>query len=103
MGRIEQLLQFLTTSPSDCFLKHALAMEYIKIGEERRAQQQLEEVLAINSAYIGSYYHLAKLYERTGSEKEAIRVYEEGMVHAKAAGDLHALSELRSAYEELVY
>jgi len=33
MNRIEKLIEFLQASPQDNFLKHALALEYIKAGE----------------------------------------------------------------------
>ena len=61
MDRITQLKQFLQASPGDNFLKHALALEYIKIGEEGTAKSVFEEILTHDPAYIGSYYHLAKL------------------------------------------
>jgi hypothetical protein len=52
---------------------------------------------------VGSYYHLAKLLERTGEEAEAIKVYEKGMDEAQKARDNHAFGELRGAYEELTF
>ncbi len=52
--------------------------------------------------YVGSYYHLAKLLEREGNINLAIEWYEKGMQAARAAGDNHALNELRMAYEEIV-
>jgi hypothetical protein len=53
--------------------------------------------------YTGSYYHLAKLLERTNETALAIQWYEKGMEVAKAAADHHALGELRAAYEDLVF
>ncbi len=103
MERIERLNQFLVSAPNDCFVKHALGLEYVKLGNEAAAKQQFEEVLLINENYIGTYYHLAKLLERIGNEEKAINVYETGMEKAKAAGDNHAFSELRSAYEDLTF
>ncbi|HZH96770.1 MAG TPA: hypothetical protein VEY06_12835 [Flavisolibacter sp.] len=103
MDRIERLKEFLTATPNDCFVKHALALEYVKLGDEAAAEQQFKEVLIINDNYIGSYYHLAKLLERKGAEAEAIRIYETGMKKAKAAGDNRSYSELQSAYEDLTY
>jgi len=103
MDRIKRLSEFLVTAPNDCFVKHALGLEYVKLGEEGAARQQFEEVLQINEGYIGTYYHLAKLLERVGEEQNAITVYETGMEKAKAAGDNHAYSELRSAYEDLTF
>ena len=63
--------------------------------------ESFERLLAHDPGYVGSYYHLAKLLERTGMNEEAIGVYEKGMAAATAAGDKHALGELRAAYEEL--
>jgi Tfp pilus assembly protein PilF len=103
MDRIQKLLDFLKTSPNDNFLKHALALEYIKINDTSKAKELFLEILTVNPDYIGSYYHLAKLLEQTGEKENAIIWYEKGMAEAKKAGDNHAYSELQSAYEDLVY
>ncbi len=103
MSRIEKLKEFLASSPSDSFLLHALALEYIKLGDDGHAKGLFEEILHRDPGYIGSYYHLAKLLERVDKTDEAIKVYERGMEQAKKAGDNHALGELRSAYEELTF
>lgn len=100
MERIDKLKTFLEKSPNDSFLKHALALEYVKLGEEAGARQLFEEILTQDPAYIGSYYHLGKLLERTGEAQLAIEWYEKGMAAAKAAGDRHAYGELQGAYEE---
>lgn len=103
MDRIARLKEFLQATPGDNFLKHALALEYIKIGDDATARDIFEEILTQHPGYIGSYYHLAKLLERTGDTSAAIQCYEKGMEEAKKAGDKHALGELRSAYEELTF
>ena len=103
MDRIAKLKAFLTSNPNDCFVKHALALEYIKQKDDLTAQQLFEEVLEYDEDYIGSYYHLAKLLERKGDTDKAIAVYEKGMQKAKEKGEQHAFSELRSAYEELTF
>jgi Tfp pilus assembly protein PilF len=103
MDRIAQLMAFLEKTPEDNFLQHALALEYIKIGREQEARTLFEVLLQRDPSYIGSYYHLAKLLERTGDTEQAVLWYERGMEAAKKAGDSHALGELRSAYEELLY
>jgi Tfp pilus assembly protein PilF len=103
MDRIARLKEFLQATPGDNFLKHALALEYIKIGDDTTAQGIFEGILAQDPNYIGSYYHLAKLLERTGDTDAAIKWYEKGMEVAKKAGDHHAFGELRSAYEELTF
>ncbi len=103
MNRIEKILAMLAEDPLDNFLRHALALEYIKVGEDEKARALFEEILTGDPAYIGSYYHLAKLLERNERIAEAIRWYEKGMEEAKKAGDAHALGELRGAYEELIF
>ncbi len=103
MDRKEKLKEFLVQSPNDNFLKHALALEYVKEGNETEAKNLFENILNTTPDYIGSYYHLGKLLERTGDTENAIKWYEKGMEAAKAAKDNHAYNELQAAYEDLVY
>jgi Tfp pilus assembly protein PilF len=101
--RIEKLLQFQKASPRDCFLNHALALEYVKIGDEAAARKYFETNLANDPGYVATYYHLGKLFERLGQLPDAIFIYEQGMVHAKEAKDMHSYSELQGAYEDLTF
>jgi len=101
MERIEKLRQFLLVDPHDAFVKHALALEYSKIGEDATARQLWEEILQRDPAYTGSYYHLAKLLERTGEKDLAILWYQRGMDAAKAAGEKRTYNELQAAHEDL--
>jgi Tfp pilus assembly protein PilF len=103
MDRIEKIREFLQANPSDNFLRHALALEYIKTGKEADARQLFEAILHDSPDYIGSYYHLAKLLEKMEEPQLAIEWYEKGMAAAKKAGDGHAYNELQAAYEDLVY
>src|SRR5690349_14586482 len=103
MNRIEQLKSFLEESPGDNFLTHALALEYVKQGDEQSALSFFLANLENSEAYVPTYYHLGKLYERLGDTQKAADIYEKGMAVAKAAGEAHAFSELRSVYEELTY
>lgn len=101
MDKIEKLKGFLTEQPNDGFLQHALALEYIKLGDDVSAKQLFENILRFDSNYVGSYYHLGKLLERLGLVNEAINCYENGMVAAKAGKNNHAYNELQSALEDL--
>lgn len=100
MDRIQKLKEYLKASGKDSFLQHALALEYIKSGNDDEAEKLFNEILNREPAYLGSYYHLGKLLERTGDPKKAMGVYEKGMEVAKAAGDVHTYNELQSAYED---
>jgi Tfp pilus assembly protein PilF len=103
MERIQRIIEFLQQQPKDNFLRHALALEYLKIGEDIKAKELFEAVLADSPDYIGSYYHLAKCLEKLEYKKAAIDCYERGMAAAKIAKDDHAYRELQAAYEDLVY
>ena len=103
MDRIEKLKEYLLESPADSFLKHALALEYIKSGDDEKAKNYFNEILAHEPGYIASYYHLGKLLERNGATEEAIRIYALGMTEARKAGDNHTYNELQAAHEDLVY
>ncbi len=102
MERIKKIEEFLLADPKDNFLRHALALEYIKTGEEMKARILFEDILNEFPGYIGSYYHLAKLLERNNEPELAVQWYEKGMAAAKAAGDSHTYNELQSACEDLV-
>ena len=101
MDRIKKLKEFLKVDPNDSFVQHALALEYIKAGDEAIARRLFEEILQREPGYTGSYYHLAKLLERVGEADEAIKCYEKGMEESKKKGENHVYNELKSAYEEL--
>ena len=101
MGRIEKLLEYLETSGKDSFLQHALALEYIKVGNDAEARKLFNEILLREPTYIGSYYHLGKLLERMEDNERAVRIYQRGMEEAKRAGDNHSYNELQGALEDL--
>lgn len=103
MDRINKLKEYLKSSPADSFLQHALALEYIKIGDDWEARKLFESILSDDPKYIGSYYHLAKLLERNLETELAIEWYEKGMAATKEAGDQHSYNELQAAYEDLIY
>lgn len=103
MDRLQKLKEFLQNNPHDSFLRHALALEYIKAGDDMAAKNEFEGLLSHDPSYVGSYYHLGKLLERNGGTEQAIAVYAKGMEEAKKAGEMHAFGELRGAYEELTF
>lgn len=101
MDRIKQIHEFLKDNPNDNFLRHALALENIKLGNDEVAKGLFIAILTNSPSYVGSYYHLAKLLERQQLYAEALEWYNKGMQAAKAANDKHAFAELQMAYEDL--
>jgi len=96
--RLQQLTAFLQENPEDPFLKYAIATEYLKLGNTAEALRYYEDLKENHPAYVGTYYHLGKLYEVLDRKEEAIAVYEKGMEVANVKRDRHALSELKAAY-----
>ena len=61
MERIEKIQSMLQENPTDCFLQHALALEYIKMVDDEGAKKLFETILSREPGYVFSNYQLAKL------------------------------------------
>lgn len=96
--RLQKLLEFHANEPNDPFLKYALATEYIAINDFNSALIYFEDLILNHKDYVGTYYHLGKLYEKLNRKEEAIKTYQQGMQVARTARDNHAFSELQSVY-----
>ena len=96
-GRLDQLLEFLKEHPADPFLTYAVATEYLKLHDTAKALHYYEQLVKEHPDYVGTYYHLGKLYESLNRVSEALNTYEAGMRAARLAHDAHALRELQAA------
>jgi len=103
MSRIDQIRQFLLDSPNDSFLRYALAQELQKQGDVEAAKEAYLWLTDNQPSYVATYYHLGKLLIAQGEKEAALAWFNLGIEHAKAAKELHALSELQSAKLELEY
>jgi tetratricopeptide (TPR) repeat protein len=103
MSRIDQIRQFLQDSPNDSFLRYALAQELQKQGDVEAAKEAYLWLTDNQPSYLATYYHLGKLLIAQGEKEAALAWFNLGIEHAKAAKELHALSELQSAKLELEY
>lgn len=97
-NRLQKLLDFLENEPNDPFLKYALATEYLNSNEPDTALLYYEDLIRNHSDYVGTYYHLGKLYEALDRKNEAIVTYQNGMAIARKLNDMHAFSELQAVY-----
>ncbi len=102
ISRLDKLLEFFKSEPNDEFLKYSLATEYLRLNEVDKALFYYEELIANHPGYIGTYYHLGKLYEALGRKEDAINTYQAGMKVTKEKRDNHAFSELQAVYREAV-
>ena len=99
--RLQQLLQFHSENPNDSFLLFALGKEHEKLGNVEMALDFYQKIVATAPDYVGVYYHLGKLLEKTDNPAQALEAYKSGMAIAQKIGDRHALSELAEANLEL--
>jgi tetratricopeptide (TPR) repeat protein len=97
MTRLEQLMKYLGDAPNDSFLLFAIAKEYEGLEDNKMAFEYYNILLTEHENYVGTYYHLGKLYEKTEDEPSAIEIYKKGMLIAQQQGDKHAYGELATA------
>ena len=101
MERIEKIKLMLAEQPKDCFLKHALALEFIKMGQCNEAKAAFLQNLETDESYVATYYHLGKLYERLDEAEKAMDIYKKGIVVGQKQKDAHSVRELRAALDLL--
>jgi tetratricopeptide (TPR) repeat protein len=99
--RLEQLMTFLNNSPEEPFVLFAIAKEYEGLGDNEKALEYYLKLETADSDYVGTYYHLGKLYEQINENSKAFSTYKKGIEIAKKIGDQHSLSELAGAKMEL--
>lgn len=101
-NRLQQLQNFLTEEPNDPFLLYAIATEYLKLEDSEQALAYYLKSISVNENYVGTYYHLGKLYEKLKDSAAAEKTYKKGMDIARTIGQQHAFSELQQAYNKLM-
>jgi len=101
MNRIEILQGFLKDNPDDSFSRYALALEYVKLGQNDEALREFEAVRKSDPDYVATYYQLGQLYQKLGLKHEAEKTFRTGMTVAGKTGDEHTRSELEAALEAL--
>jgi len=99
--RLEILKSYLKEDPSDSFLRYALALEYIAVGDHQNASQELEQLLNENPDYLPAYYMAGKSYEILKEIEKAKVYYRKGIELAKSLRNTHTLNELNAALEGL--
>jgi tetratricopeptide (TPR) repeat protein len=100
-SRLDQLLGFLKDDPNDPFTIYAIALEYSK-SDEKKALEYFDKLLSEHPTYVATYYHAGKLLEKLGNKEEAEKVYKKGIEVSRSERKMHALSELQSAYNQLL-
>ncbi|MEZ5052334.1 MAG: hypothetical protein R2767_08240 [Chitinophagales bacterium] len=102
MNRMEQLMDFYRENPDDPFVRYCIALEHIKSDDPGEAREWFEALINSHPDYVATYYHYGKLMESLQDKDAAVSLYQAGIEVASKAGDLHALSELQNARNEVV-
>lgn len=100
MDRLAALLEFHRLDSDDPFTRFALAQEHFKRGDSAQALAFFEGLVHDHPNYVGTYYHLGKLYTMLERDDDATKTYRAGIDAATQNGDLHARAELQSALLE---
>jgi tetratricopeptide (TPR) repeat protein len=95
--RLNKLLEFLKADPADPFILYALATEYNTAGDYDQAFHYYNLLVENSPEYVGTYYHLGKLLEKTGNKEGAVDIYQQGLKAARHKHDNHAYAELQGA------
>jgi Tfp pilus assembly protein PilF len=102
MNRIEILKGFLRESPKDSFSRYALALEYVKLGQNEDAIREFETVRKNDPDYVATYFQLGQMYQKMGQTHDAEKTFRTGITVAAKMGDEHTKSELEAALEGLM-
>lgn len=96
-SKIKQLARQIKNNPSDSFSKFALALEFRKEGEFKKARILFEDILSSDPDYVGVYYHLGKLYEALDHLDDARELYQKGIQVAADQNEQRTEKELKEA------
>jgi Tfp pilus assembly protein PilF len=102
MNRVAILKGFLEENPKDSFSRYALALEYVKLGQNDDAVREFETVKANDPDYVATYFQLGQLYQKLGKSHDAEKTFRTGITVAAKIGDEHTRSELEGALEGIL-
>ena len=97
LSRLQQIEEMLKSEPTDSFLNYALALEYAKLNDIKKAIELIESLLLHDENYLGAYYQLGKYYEQSNQKESATTIFNKGISIAKTQKNNKALSELNEA------
>lgn len=97
ISRLQQIKEMLEKEPNDSFLNYALALEYAKVNDLKKAIEIIEALLIRDKNYLGAYYQLGHYYEQTEQPQSAIATYKKGIIIAQEQKNRKTLGELSEA------
>ena len=102
LERVNKLEEYMKEDPGDPFVIYALATEWFD-ADIQKSKVYFDMLLHDHVDYVGTYYHAARLYLLLNDAVRAKEIFKKGIAVAKETGDLHALSEIQTAYNAFLY
>ncbi len=96
-NRLKHLLNLYREGPEDPFILYALAKEYEKQNDLKKAEELFEQLVEAHPDYVGTYYHYGAVLEKTNQPEKAAKIYSTGLEIAQKLNDHLAYRELFAA------
>ena len=101
MSRREQLESMLADSPSDTFLRYALAMEWASEESHERSLEIHQGLMKDEPPYVPSFFMSGQQLAELDRIEEAIEILKQGIQQAEIQNNLHAAGEMRQFIDSL--
>lgn len=101
MSRREQLEAMLADSPTDTFLRYALAMELENDEEHEKSLELHRGLMTDDPPYVPSFFMSGQQLANLDRIDEAKEILQQGIIQANSQQDLHAAGEMKGFLESL--
>lgn len=93
-ARREKILALLADDPDDTFLRYSLAMDHRGDGENDRAIELFDGLIADATPHVPAFFMKGQILASDGKHDAARSVLRDGIDAARAQGDAHAAGEM---------
>lgn len=100
-SRLDSLLELLEQQPYDSFLLYGIALEYMALNDDDKAEEYFKDLLESDPAYVPAYMQYASLKINQNEIEEAKFLLRKGIKIAREKNDRKALSEMEDLLDEL--
>lgn len=95
MSRREQLEKMLAETPTDTFLRYALAMEWDSEEEHERSLELHRGLMAETPPYVPAFFMAGQQLAKLDRIDEAQQMLTAGIAQAHQQGNAHAAGEMQ--------
>lgn len=101
-SKIEVFKQMAQEQPENALIRYGLGSEYVKEERWTEAVEVLRETVRLNSEYTAAYQMLGGALAKSGAQKEACRVWQEGIEVATRTGAWKARDHMQELLRNAV-